>query len=472
MSADGRIAAGLFLVAAVTFGYFDGGAGWNPYAHFDLTRAVVERHTLYVDGYAENTGDLSPGTGGHTYINKPPGASLLAAIPYAVIFTTEKLLHVQIDGMTPINCWIATALSIGLCGACIGPVLYLYGRRRIGATAPAALAVAAAVLFGTGILPYSTMLFAQVPATLFLLLAVVLLSRHPLLAGIAASISLSCFYVCGAAVPILFIVACLRSWRAAARFAAGCLPLTVLMAIYQWHSFGSPFRTGMEASTRFTEKGSLFGVLRLPSLEALYGISTSPYRGLFFASPVLLFAVIGLVIMARRSDLRHDLWAVVMITAMFFIAIASFNGWNGGCAFGPRYLLPIVPLLGIPLLAASTISSRPLRALWICAALLSASINFIATATDPMPCPAVDNPIGGYLLPAFFTGRIPEETRVALPWHRTRSVGAIALPGESGNFGELLFGKRERASLIPVLIWLVGGMSLLFRAASRTEEPT
>jgi len=187
---------------------------------------------------------------------------------------------------------------------------------------------------------------------------------------------------------------------------------------------------------------------------------------------LLLFAVIGLVIMARRSDLRHDLWAVVMITAMFFIAIASFNGWNGGCAFGPRYLLPIVPLLGIPLLAASTIGSRPLRALWICAALLSVSINFIATATDPMPCPAVDNPIGGYLLPAFFTGRIPEETRVALPWHRTRSVGAIALPGESGNLGEVLFGKRERASLIPVLIWLVGGMSLLFRAASRTEEPT
>jgi hypothetical protein len=307
MSRDGRIAAGIFLVAAVTFGYFTGGAGWNQDAHFDLTRALVERQTLYVDGYDVNTGDLSPGTGGHSYINKPPMASLLAAIPYAFVFAAEKFLHAPIDDMTRTNRWIATALSIGLCGACIGPVLYLYGRRRIGASAPAALAVAAAVLFGTGIFPYSTMLFAQIPSALFLLLAVVLLSTRPVLAGLAAGLALSCFYVCGAAALILFIVACFQSRRAAARFAIGCLPWIVLMAVYQWLCLGSPFRTAVEASTPFTEKGSLFGVLRLPSLEALSGILVSPYRGLFFASPVLLFAVIGVVIMARRCDLHHDL---------------------------------------------------------------------------------------------------------------------------------------------------------------------
>ncbi len=472
MSTDGKIAAGLFFVAAITFGYFTGGAGWNQEAHFDLTRAVVERHTLYVDGYDVNTGDLSPGTGGHTYINKPPGASLLAAIPYAIVFAAEKRLHSPIDGMTRINCWISTALSVGLCGACIGPVLYLYGRRRIGATARAALAVAAIVLFCTMVFPYSTMLFAQIPAALFLLLAVVLLPKHPLLAGMAAGIAVSCFYVCAAAAAILFVVACIRSRRAAARFAIGCLPWIALMAIYQWHSFGSPFKTAVEASTRFTENGALFGVLRMPSRAALYGLSASPYRGLFFASPVLLLALIGLVVMARRHDLREDLWTVITIVSLFFIAIASFNGWNGGCAFGPRYLVPIVPLLGIPLLAMIRIRSRPLLAFWIVSAFLSVSINFIATATDAMPCPSISDPIGSYLLPAFFTGRIPEETRMVIPWYPTRSVDKIALPRDSGNLGELIFGKRKRASLFPVLIWLVGGMTFLFRAASRTETPT
>jgi hypothetical protein len=316
------------------------------------------------------------------------------------------------------------------------------------------------------------MLFAQIPAALFLLLAVMFIPKRPLMAGITAGIALSCFYVCIAATAILFIAACVQSWRAAARFAVGCLPWVILMSIYQWLCFGSPFRTAVEASTQFTENGSLFGVLRMPSVEALYGISFSPYRGLFFASPVLLFALIGLVMMARRRDLHKDLWPVAAIVAIFFIAIASFNGWNGGCAFGPRYLVPIVPLLGIPMLVATRIRSRSLWVLWIGAAFVSIAINFIATTTDPMPCPGVANPIRGYLLPAFFTGRIPEKSRIAFPWYPTRSVDKIALPRDSGNLGELLFGKRKRASIFPILAWLVFGMTMLFRAARRQERTT
>ncbi len=472
MSGDRRIAAGLFLLAAVTFAWFTGGAGWNQDAHFDLTRALVERHTLSIDGYAANTGDVSQGSGGHTYINKPPGASVLAAIPYAVVFATETMLHAPVEEMTRTNRWIVTALSIGLCGAGIGPVLFLYGRRRVGTTAPAALAVTAVVLFGTLVFPYSTMLFAHVPAALFLLLAVALLPTRPLAAGIAAGIALSCFYVCAAAAAILIVIAWMQSGRAAARVAAGCAPWIVLMAIYQWACFGSPFRTAVEASTPFTERGALFGVLRMPSREALFGISFSPFRGLFFASPILLLAMLALVRMARRRDLRQDFWAVVAISATFLLAIASFNGWNGGCAFGPRYLVPIVPLLGIGLLVAGGLRSRLFQALWIVTAIFSVSVSVIATTTDPMPCPGVSNPIRNYLIPAFFTGRIPEESRIAFPWYSTRSVDKIALPRDSGNLGELLFGRRKRASIAPILAWIAGGLSLLFREAKKLERTT
>jgi hypothetical protein len=103
VSSDARIAAGLFVLAAVTFAYFTGGAGWNQDAHFDLTRAIVERQTLYIDGYDVNTGDVSKGTGGHTFINKPPGASILAAAPYAVIFAIERRLQLSVDSMTRTN---------------------------------------------------------------------------------------------------------------------------------------------------------------------------------------------------------------------------------------------------------------------------------------------------------------------------------------------------------------------------------
>lgn len=472
---DRGIALGLFLLAAVTFGWFSGGAGWNQDAHFDLTRALVERHTLYIDGYDVNTGDVSRSADGHSYINKPPGVSFIAAIPYSVVFAVESGLRAPVDWMTRTNLWIVTALSCGLCGALIGPVLYLYGRRRIGASPSAALAISVAIAFGTIVFPYSTMLFAHVPAALFLLLAVSLAGDHPVAAGAAAGLAACCFYVCVPAAAILTLIIFLRTRRAAARFVYGSLPFAILLGLYQWLCFGSPFRTAVEMSTPFTEKGLLFGVLRLPSFETLYGISFSPYRGLFFASPVLLSALAGFVVMARRRDLRHELVAVAAIATLFFVVVAGFNGWNGGCAFGPRYLLPIVPLLGIPMLVASGTASRALRAMWIAAAFLSIGIALIATATDPMPCPGVRDPIRRYLLPAFFTSRIPEETRLAIPWYETRHVDKVSLPRDSGNLGEIPFGKGTRSSIIPIVVWLASGTALLFRAAgkvSATQLPT
>lgn len=460
MRTDSKIAAGLFLLAAVTFGYFTGGAGWNQDAHFDLTRAIVERQTLYIDGYDVNTGDISKGTGGHVYINKPPGASIVAVVPYAGLFAIERALHAPIDSMTPLNRWITTALSVGLCGSLIGSILYLYGRRRMGAPPLTALCVSMVILSGTIIFPYSTMLFAHVPAALFLLLAVSLIENRPVAAGIAVGIACACFYVCALAAAILAIATFCRSGRAAVRFVFGTIPFVLSLAIYQWTCFGSPFRTAVEASTPFTQKGLLFGVIRMPSMEALYGITLSPYRGLFFVSPVLLLAIVGFVTMKRN----RDFWALIAIVTTFILAIASFNGWNGGYAFGPRYLVPIVPLLGIPMMSA-----KP-RLFWILAAIVSIGLNFIATAVDPMPSPEVQHPVSRYLVPAFFTGHIGDKTRREIGWFETQSVDNVSLARESGNLGEFIFGKRKRASVLPIVFWLAAGFTILVRMSLRQPE--
>ena len=475
IDSDSRIAAGLFALAAVTFAWFFGGAGWNQDAHFDLTRALVEQRTIHIDAYAGNTEDVSRGTDGHLYINKPPGVSFLAAVPYALIFAVEKSMGMPVNQMTRINAWIVTAATCGLCGAVIGVVIYLYGRKRIGASAAGSLAISLSILFGTIIFSYSTMLFAQVPAALFLLLAVTLIRERSCAAGVAAGFATACFYVCGVAAAILTVVALCRSPRNAARFLAGAIPFTLPLALYHWICFGSPLRTAVEASTAFTQKDLIFGVLSAPSWQALYGISFSPYRGLFFASPVLLFAFPGLVAMARKRELRQDVVVVSAITATFFFIISGFNGWSGGWAFGSRYLLPVIPLLGIPMLFLTRLKSLFFAALWVAAALLSIAINFVATATDPMPSPDVPDPIGHYLLPAFFAGRIPEETRAAFPWYHERRVDKVALPRDSGNVGEILFGQGRRTSVLPIFLWLVGGSRLLLRAArtlDREPSPT
>jgi len=464
VSTDQKIAAGLFVLAAVTFGYFTGGAGWNQDAHFDLTRAMVERQTLYIDGYDVNTGDVSKGTGGHIFINKPPFASILAAAPYAVIYAIERGLHAPVDSLTRMNRWISTALSVGLCGALIGPVLYLYGRRRMAATQAAALGVSAVILFGTIVFPYSTMLFAHVPAALFLLLAFTLLETRPAAAGVAAGIAVACFYVCALAAVILVLLAFSYQRRTVIRFLLGALPLGFLMAIYQWLCFGSPFRTSVEASTPFTHGGYLFGVITIPSSDALYGITISPYRGLFFVSPILLLALMGFASMRRNAQY----WSLIAIVTAFILVIASFNGWHGGFAFGPRYLVPIVPLLGIAMMAAR------LRRLWIvvaiAAAIISFGLNFIATATDPMPSSQLPHPVSRYLVPAFFTGHIGERTRRDIGYFESQSVNHIALARESGNLGEFIFGKGEVASIVPIVLWLAGGFAILLRMSLREPE--
>lgn len=440
MSGDARIARGLFVLAAVAYAWFFGGAGWNQDAHFDLTRALVERRTLFIDGYDVNTGDVSQGRGGHTFINKAPGVSLLAALPYTVVYAVEKALHAPIDAMVRTNSMV-TAATCGLCGALIAPLLYLHGRRRAGASPPHALAVALAIAFGTIVFPYSTMLFAHVPAALFLFVAVTQLRERPLLAGAAAGVAATCFYVNILAAVILAAVALLHSRRHALRFVLGGLPFALLLGIYQWRCFGSPFRTAVEAST-FTQKGLLFGVLHLPSLEALYGITLSPYRGLFFTSPVLLFAFAGAMAMARKREARPELIAVAAITVIYFLVIAAFNGWNGGWAFGPRYVLPVVPLLGIPMLYS------PPRALWIAAAALSVAINFLATAIQPMSDPDERNPV----LQLFHGNK-------------------VALLSGSGNLGELAFGAHRRASVVPIALWMAGGSWLLWRESRRRLKP-
>jgi hypothetical protein len=472
LRSDRGIAGALFVLALVAFSWFYGGAGWNQDSHFDLTRAIVERQTLHIDGYDVNTGDVSRGRDGHVYSNKAPGVSFLAAAPYAIIVAIEKLLRIPIDHVTRANSWIVTAATAGVCGAWMGPILYLYGRRRAHATPAMSAAVTLTILFGTIIFPYSTMLFAHVPSALFLLLSVSVLRDRPYAAGAAAAMSGACFYVSAVAAIALVITRSIFSPRTVLRFIAGAFPIALLLGLYHWVCFGSPIRNAVEASTSFTDKRLLLGVLGIPRGEVLYELTVSPYRGLFYASPILLVAILGIVTMARHNDTRHDLAAIGAVIVVFFIAIAAFNGWDGGWAFGPRYLLPVVPILGMAMLHVPYERSRLLRALCAVTLAWSFTVHFIATATDAMPSPGVRDPIGAYLMPAFFVGSIPEETRLAFPWCSGRRVENVALPRASGNLGELFVGEGRRASVAPILLWILGGSAVLIGAALRLERST
>ena len=88
----------LGLVAFLSFSYFYEGGGWNQNSRFDLLRAIVERHTLQIDAYHENTQDKAH-LNGHYYSDKAPGLVFLA-VPFALI-ARPVLRAVGIDPESP-----------------------------------------------------------------------------------------------------------------------------------------------------------------------------------------------------------------------------------------------------------------------------------------------------------------------------------------------------------------------------------
>jgi len=450
---DKRIAEWLFLLTFAVAAYFHAGGGWNQNSQFDLTRAIVERHTFAIDAYALNTGDRAFANG-HVYSNKAPALSWLAAIPYALLHAMMGTPHNTLA--LTIAAYICTLLTVGIFAALIPALLYAEARRR-GVDPFWAATIALVVAFGTELLPYSTLMMFMVPSGSLMLIAYI--ARNDAVSGFAAGLATITNYLCAPALLVFAITR--RSWR----YVIGAIPPLVAIVIYQRVCFGSFFATSIShEDARFLTKGAAMGVLRAPSLDALYGITISPYRGLFFFAPLLLLALLPLV--------RERL--VIVVTLVFFAFNVCFNGWEGGFAVGARYLVPLIPLLGVLLLECR----GWMRPAVVALAVVSFAINFAATAVDPHPSGTIPRPLTQYIVPLLLHGHFDPSVPITPPWSAATIAGHTSVnplthdeaivfqrypPGSpqaewaSFNLGELLFGPGDARSLIPILLLLAAG---------------
>ena len=456
---DKRIAEWLFLLTFFSAAYFYAGAGWNQNATFDLTRAIVERHTLAIDAYAGNTGDVSYAHG-HVYANKAPALSFLAAVPY---------VFVHAAGITnlAIACYFCTLFTCGIFAALVPALLYRAGRRR-GLDPVWSAAVALIVAFATELFPYSTVLMVMVPAGALMLIA--LETRHAWLAGLAAAVATAMYYICA---PAMVVIALVRGRRTLVQFIAGAvLPLAGLAA-YQYHCFGG-FLTSSMANTdpRFLTRGALFG---LPSLDALYGVTISPYRGLIFFAPVLIMAIVPV---ARNLGL-------LVISAIFLLFNLCFINWDAGFGVGARYLVPLIPLWGVALLTVEK------RRIVVALGVLSLAINVAVTAVDPQPSATIPRPLTQYIIPLLARGHFSPGVPITAPWSaktftghtsvnrlahdeavvfRRHPPGSVESEWSSFNLGELLFGAGDARSLIPFAVVFLAAIAVILEKARRSSR--
>jgi hypothetical protein len=165
----------------------------------------------------------------------------------------------------------------------------------------------------------------------------------------------------------------------------GALPLALLLAAYNQTLFGAPWTSAqMLVDPRLIHRigADAWGT---PLAVGSAGLLLSPARGLFVYSPVLLWALAGVVL--ARDDERVRMWVLAAaVLGTWLIAFKWYDWWGGWC-FAYRPLVDTLPLLVLCMLPAlDRLRVRSLQAL-VFAALLGFSIavqGLGAFAYDPI----------------------------------------------------------------------------------------
>ena len=469
-----RPEAALFVLALGTYSYFFQGGGWNASVRFDLVRAIVEQHTVRIDGYETNTGDLAL-RDGHYYCDKAPGLSFHAVPVYAAVYAAapEGRLRARFVSRAA---WLCTVWAVGLPSAAAVVMVYaLAGVLGLDPVPRAGLALAYA--FGTLAFPYSTLFYGHQLAASLLVLAFALLAlaraggRQPgqgrlALTGLLLGGAVVVEYPSALAVAAiaLYAATCVRPFSRLWPLVAGLsLPLAALAA-YHTAAFGGPFTLPYTFSTDAPRhRGAFFGA-GLPTTRSLYGITFSPYRGLFYSAPWLLLAVPGAVRLLRRACWRREAAVAVVVVGLYVVLNATLTDWPGGWGTGPRHLVAALPFLAFlaGAVAASRKPSRLETAVYGAAAGYSVALMLVATAVQPEVPRWYARPFEDFLWPSFRAGHLALNT---LPIH----TGTVHERREAWNIGEWA-RLQGRATLAPLALFAAAGLWWLAEASRRTAR--
>ncbi len=80
-----------------------------------------------------------------------------------------------------------------------------------------------------------------------------------------------------------------------------------------------------------------------PLLEGLLGLTLLPGRGILFFAPIALLALLP----ARKLPVASRI-VLYGVPAIHLLVVSRWWAWHGGSSWGPRLLLPVLPLLVAP----------------------------------------------------------------------------------------------------------------------------
>ncbi len=402
-----RIELVLVLLLLLAFGIFRQDPGWNENSRADLAVALVDQQTTRIDRLAGNTEDRAR-YAGHYYSDKAPGTAFLAAPAYGLL----RLTGAAGSGTPPAIAAILPPLAFtaaGLPTILLTLLLLRFLRPLVGERW--ALFVALGHGLGTIAFPFGTMLFGHAAAAAFLFATFSLLEgsrRHDVawrgaLAGCCAGWAILVDFTTALGLGVLAIGVLLDAGPLRQRvrrlllLGFGALPPLLLLAWYNWGSFGDPLRIGYAtlANDEFAAGmgRGIFGVT-LPRPDNLAAILFGP-RGLLLLSPWLIAAPLGLIATWRHVATRRLAISGAAISVAFLAVNVGYVLPLGGWTPGPRFLLPALPFVAI-LAALVPRAWRPFVAAQICCAI---ALTIAATTTQPKAPDEFAQPLGMLWLP-------------------------------------------------------------------------
>lgn len=252
--------------------------------------------------------------------------------------------------------------NVAQCTALLG-ILYLLALR---AAAPFAAATAVVLTYVASFLPHYLWNYSpDVCATMLLAggtLAVVAADRRRdwVWGGVLLGLACAAKYPLVLFLPGTFLLVRGPFWKPARAVACGMLIPLTLLALLNFHQFGSPFTTGYDriailgadsVPSTYSQRSSF----DLPFREGFSGQLFDREHGLVRTSPITLISMLGFpVLIWHRRRLGTHL--AVGSLALFFL-FCLYDQWDAS-HYGNRFLMPAVAFAAIPL--AALIQQAPL----------------------------------------------------------------------------------------------------------------